>query len=111
MLTTKYNLSIQAGESVNRQFQLLSATGDPFDLTGYSLASQVRAEYTSPSSSGQFTVTSSLPTDGYLIMTMDASSSAALTGSCYYYDVRMTSGSVVVYPFEGKVTVSPRVTR
>ena len=111
MLTTKWNIAIQAGESVNRQFQLLSATGDPFDLSGYEFASHVRTEYTSPSASATFTVTSSLATSGYLIMTMNASASAALTGSCYYYDVRMTSGSVVVYPFEGKVTVSPRVTR
>lgn len=111
MLTTKYNLSIQAGESVNRQFMLLAATGDPFNLTGYTLDSQVRTEYSTVLPSATFNVTSSLGTDGVLIMSMDASQSAALTGSCYYYDVRMTSGSIVQYPFEGKLIVSPRVTR
>jgi hypothetical protein len=111
MNTGKWNISIQCGESVNRQFKLLSATGEPFDLTGYTLESQVRAEYNSPSASAEFTVTSSLPTEGLIIMTMPASSSAQLTGSCYYYDVRMTSGSIVQYPFEGKLVVSPRVTR
>lgn len=110
MLTSKYNLHVQAGESVNRQFKLFTGTGDPFDLTGYQLASQVRTEYNSPSVSAAFAVTSSTE-PGLLIMSMDASSSAALTGSCYYYDVRMTSGSIVVYPFEGKLVVSPRVTR
>jgi hypothetical protein len=111
MSTAKYNLNIQSGETVNRQFQWISATGAPFDLTGYTLDSHIRTEYRAPTASAQFTATSPDPTNGYFSLQLSASSSAALTGSCYWYDVRATSGSSVAYPLEGKLTVSPRVTR
>lgn len=111
MLTAKYNLTFQQGKTVNQQFRLLIADGSPFDLSGYAIDSQVRAEVTSPSASATFFCNPVAPTDGTFALQLTPSQSMTLTGSCYYYDVRISSGSNVYFPLEGKVTVSRVVTR
>ena len=110
METAKYNLSIQSGESVNRQFKLLTGNGLPYDLTGFTIQSFVKADYTS-SAAATFTCTSPDPTNGLINISMTSQSSATLTGSCYFYDLRITSGSTALYPLEGKVVVSPSITK
>jgi hypothetical protein len=110
METAKYNLSIQSGESVNRQFKLLTGNGLPYNLTGFTIQSFVKADYTS-SAAATFTCTSPEPTNGLINISMTSQSSATLTGSCYFYDLRITSGSTALYPLEGKVVVSPSITK
>jgi hypothetical protein len=110
METAKYNLSIQSGESVNRQFKLLTGNGLPYDLTGFTIQSFVKADYTS-SAAATFTCTSPEPINGLINISMTSQSSATLTGSCYFYDLRITSGSTALYPLEGKVVVSPSITK
>ena len=110
METAKYNLSIQSGESVNRQFKLLTLNGLPYDLTGFTIQSFVKADYTS-STAATFSCTSPDPTNGLINIAMTSQSSALLTGSCYFYDLRITSGSTALYPLEGKVVVSPSITK
>ena len=111
MDTAKYNLHIQSGETVVRQFKLLSANGQPYDLTDYSIESQIKKDHTSPSSSAVFTCTKPNPSEGILQLQLPSGSSSQLTSSCYFYDVRLSSGSFAFYPIEGKVVVSPSVTR
>lgn len=103
-------MSIQSGESVNRQFKLLTANGVPYDLTGFTIQSFVKPDYTS-SAAATFTCTSPDPTNGLINMAMTSQSSALLTGSCYFYDIRITSSSTALYPLEGKVVVSPSITK
>ena len=110
METAKYNMSIQSGESVNRQFKLLTANGVPYDLTGFTIQSFVKPDYTS-SAAATFTCTSPDPTNGIINLSLDSGSSGALTGSCYYYDVRLILGATVSYPVEGKVIASPSITK
>jgi hypothetical protein len=111
METGRYNLHIQSGETVNRQFKLLLANGAPYDLSGYTIESEIKADYTSSTAAATFTATSPDPTNGLLNLALDSGSSSALTGSCYFYDVRIITGSTVVYPLEGKVVVSPSITK
>jgi hypothetical protein len=111
MDTAKYNLHIQSGETVIKQFKLLSANGQPFDLTGYTLQSYIKKDHTSTTASAVFTCSSANPAEGLFQLTLPSASSAALTGSCYFYDFRISSGSLTVYPLEGKVVVSPSITR
>ena len=110
MITGRYNLSIQSGESFNQQFKLLSANGNPYDLTGYTIQSKVKADYTSSTAAATFVATSPDPTNGMINLALDSGSSAALSSSCYFYDVRIITGSTVYYPLEGKVVVSPSIT-
>lgn len=112
MQTAKYTIAIQNGETVNRQFKLLTATGECYDLTDYTIDSQIRKEYTSVSASAEFTCEIlTPPTSGSFQLSLPATGSAALTGSCYFYDVRLNLSGSIYYPLEGKVVVSPRITR
>jgi hypothetical protein len=111
METGRYNLHIQSGETVNRQFQLISANGAPYDLSGYTIASQIKADYTSSTAAATFTATSPEPTAGIINLLLTSGSSATLTGSCYYYDILIKSASTALYPIEGKVVVSPSITK
>jgi energy-converting hydrogenase Eha subunit C len=111
MIPGRYNLSIQAGETVNRQFKILTANGNPYDLTGYTIQSFIKPDYTASSAAATFTCTSPSPTDGIINLALASGSSVLLTSSCYYYDVRITSASNALYPLEGKVIVSPSITK
>lgn len=113
MITTgRYNLTIQAGESFTKEFKLLEYNNNPFNLTNYSIASYIKATATDTTPVTQFTGSSPSPTEGIISLTLPPSASALLTGSCYYYDIRITSGSnTVLYPLEGKVLVSPSITK
>jgi len=111
METGRYNLSIQSGETVSRQFKLLLANGQPYDLSGYTIQSKIKPDYTSSAASATFSATSPDPTNGIINLSLDSGSSGALTGSCYYYDVRLILGATVSYPIEGKVVVSPSITK
>lgn len=113
MITTgRYNLTIQAGESFTKEFKLMQYNNIPFDLTNYSIASYIKSTATDTNPVTQFTGSSPSPTEGVMSLTLPPSSSALLTGSCYYYDIRITSGSnTVLYPLEGKVLVSPSITK
>lgn len=111
MITAKYNLNIQAGETVNRQFRIITATGIPFDLTDYTMSSYIKNDYTSATASAIFDVTSPSATEGLLNLNLSFVSSSLLTGSCYYYDIRLQKDDEVLYPLEGKVVVSPSITR
>lgn len=102
---------MQSGETFYQQFKLLTANGNPYDLTGYSIQSKIKADYTSSTDAATFTATSPDPANGVLNLTLDSGSTGALTGSCYFYDVRIITGSTVSYPLEGKVVVSPSITK
>jgi len=111
MITGRYNLSIQQRETVKRQFKLMAANSLPFDLTDYTISSQVRANPDSSTVAASFTGSSPDPTNGVVQIEMPASTSALLTASCYFYDLRIISGTQVYYPLEGKLLVSPSITR
>jgi hypothetical protein len=113
MITTgRYNLTIQNGESYTRDFKLLEYNNVPFDLTGYTITSWIKVSPTDAQPTAQFTASSPVPTDGAIRLQLSPSASAQLTGSCYQYDIRITSGSdVAIYPLEGKVLVSPSITK
>ena len=50
----KYNLSIEQGSSFCTQFQILAGTGDPIDLTPYTISSQLKIAFTDVTSSCRF---------------------------------------------------------
>lgn len=113
MITTgRYNLTIQSGETFIKQFKLLEFNNNPFNLTDYSIASYIKTTATDTTQVTEFTGSSPSPTEGIISLTLPPSASALLTGSCYYYDIRISSGSnTVLYPLEGKVLVSPSITK
>lgn len=111
METGKYNLHLQNGETVNRQFKLIAGNGAPYDLTGYTIESYIKPDFTSSTAAATFTCTSPDPAAGIINLALPSQSSALLTASCYYYDIRIKSQSTALYPIEGKVVVSPSITK
>lgn len=112
-MAEKYNLSIDQGSTFLQTFSIVhQTTGNPFDFTGYTIASHIRALPTDTLPAAIFTASiDSPPTSGSFTLQLSPSGSMALTGSCYVYDVELTSGPTVTRMVEGKVTISPEVTR
>jgi hypothetical protein len=108
----KYNLSIDAGTTYAQQFRVTSGTGDPLDLTGYTLSSELRVAYSDATASAVFDASILSPaTSGSFQLELSPSSSLALSEKCYVYDVTLTTGSAVIRPIEGKAVIHPAVTR
>ena len=109
-LAAKYNLAFEQGATFTRVFQLLDGFGVPLDLTGYTIDAHIRIAYNDPTASAQFT-TVKLADPGTFSLNLPSTTTATLGSVAYLYDVRLTSGSTVIYPMEGKVTVSRQVTK
>ena len=113
MITTgRFNLTIQNGESFIKEFKLMEYNNNPFNLTDYTISSWIKINASDTTPVVQFTGSSPAPTEGIVKLLLPPSASALLTGSCYLYDIRISSGSdTVIYPLEGKVLVSPSITK
>ena len=107
------NLSVDQGADFEAVIKLYSTNTEPLDLTNYGAVAQIRRGYDSTSSSAAFAVTTPIPTNGELILTLSSTTSAALKYGRYVYDVLITNSStgVKTRAVEGIVTVTPRVTR
>lgn len=106
------SLRVEQGATFTLTALLADQYGQPFNLTGYSVASQIRHNYTDAIPSASFTCSIDSPaTSGSLTISLPASASMGLTSCVYKYDLEITSGSQVVRVFEGPVEVSPNVTR
>lgn len=90
---------------------LTDAAGGILNLTGYSVASQMRKSYYSTTAT-DFTITITDATAGRITMAMTAANSANVSPGRYVYDVLLTSGTGVKSRIiEGIVVVLPAVTR
>jgi hypothetical protein len=89
----------------------LDAFGNPLDLTGYSVASDLKVAYADTASAASFVATIvDPPTSGSITLGLSPDATALLQGA-YFYDVRLTIGSDVIRPIEGKAVISPEVTQ
>jgi hypothetical protein len=92
------------------------SAGTAIDLTGYTAALQIRDTYadsttdlslTSPS--GGITITGAT---GTIAITATAVQTAAIAAGTYVYDLEITSsGGIVTRLIQGKISLSPQVTR
>jgi hypothetical protein len=92
------------------------STGTPINLTGYTAALQIRDTYadtttdlslTSPS--GGIVITGAT---GTIAITASAAQTAAIAAGTYVYDLEITSsGGIVTRLIQGKISLSPQVTR
>lgn len=101
-----YDLKIFQGEDYRREIPMTdTGTGQPLDITGWTMAGQIRAGY---SAADPVLHTLTLTADGTdLVVDIPGASSSAWTWRLARYDVKLTapnatatrivSGSVVVY--------------
>lgn len=113
MSAANLNILIEAAATFRKTILYKGPTGVPIDLTGVtSVAGQVRPTATSVSDV-PFTLTvQSPPSAGLILWEMSATLTATLTQTPQVYDIFINwSNGDVTKLLQGKVTVSPDVTR
>jgi hypothetical protein len=108
-MATKLNLFIDQGTDFSTSIEVADEEGTPLNLTTYTGRSQMRKHYTS-TTFNSFNVTGNA--NGVITISMNAATSANITGGRYVWDLELvSSGNVVSRIVEGIVTINPEVTR
>jgi len=108
------NLIIDQGATWSITFTYKNTDGTPINLTGYSAALQLRTSYDAASAALSLTSGSGIVlggTAGTIAVTATATQTGALTAGEYVHDLELTSSSVVTRLVQGRITVTPQVTR
>ena len=109
-MAIKANIVIEQGTDFSATIDVTDSIGDPFDLTNYTAASQMRKNYAA-STATTFTCTDNNSL-GQITLSLNNTQSEALEPGRYLYDVEITStGGEVIRVVEGIATVTPGITR
>jgi len=105
------NLTVDQGSTFTANIDCSASDGNTLNLTGYTVAAQLRKTYDSATSTA-FTSAIANATGGRLTISLNATQTNALGAGRYVYDVEINSASgVVTRVVEGQVEVTPGVTR
>ena len=105
------NIFIDQGATFTTTVTVTASTGDAVNLSGYSVAAQIRKTFLS-SSATAFTATISNASSGEITISLTDTQTTALEAGRFVYDVLITaSGGTKTRVVEGQVTVNPSVTR
>ena len=105
------NIFIDQGATFTTTVTVTDANGDAVNLSGYSVAAQIRKTFLS-SSATAFTATISHASSGEITISLSPTQTTALEAGRFVYDVLITaSGGTKTRVVEGQVTVNPSVTR
>ncbi len=109
-MAIKANLVVDQGANFSASIDLTDANNAVFNLTGYTVAAQMRKNYTS-SAATTFTA-SHTGAAGKINLILNANTTTAIEPGRYLYDVEITSaGGTITRVVEGIVTVTPGMTR
>lgn len=110
-MATISNLYVDAGSTYSNIITVGASNGSPLDLTGYTVASQMRKSYQS-STAYNFTASVYLAAQGKVRLQLTDEQSEAIPPGRYIYDVEITSPSgTTTRVVEGIVTVTPQITK
>ena len=106
------NLQIDQGSTFSKQITVYQTDGTTLqNLTGYTVASQVRKNYTSTNYT-TINATNNDPTNGVIVMSLTDVQTAALKAGRYVYDLQITAADgTVSRTIEGIITIKPEVTK
>ena len=105
------NIFIDQGATFTTTVTVTDANGDAVNLSGYSVAAQIRKTFLS-STATAFTATISNASSGEITISLTPTQTATLEAGRFVYDVVITaSGGTKTRVVEGQVTVNPSVTR
>jgi len=110
-MATISNLFVDAGSDYSNIITVSSTNGQPLNLSGYTVASQMRKSY---SSSTVYAFTASVydAANGKVRLQLSASASSAIPAGRWLYDVEITSASgTKTRVVEGIVTITPQITQ
>jgi hypothetical protein len=109
------NLIIDQGATWEITFTYKNASGSAINLTEYTAALQLRTNYDAASPSLSLTSPSGGivlgGTAGTIAITASATQTGALVAGEYVYDLEITTGTKVTRLVQGRITVTPQVTR
>lgn len=109
-MAIKANIIIDQGADFSATIDVTDASGDPFDLTSYGVAAQMRKNYASTSAITFATTENGAL--GQITLALANTITADIEPGRYLYDVEITSSSSeVTRVVEGIVTVTPGITR
>jgi hypothetical protein len=109
-MAIKANLVIDQGSSFSATIDVANGDGTVFNLTGYTVAAQMRKNYTS-SVAVTFSSTHN-GVGGGITLSLLPAQTATIEPGRYLYDVEITSsGGSITRVVEGMVTVTPGMTR
>jgi len=110
-MATVSNLFVDAGANYSNIITVAASNGQALDLTGYTVASQMRKSYQS-STAYNFNASVYLAGSGKVRLQLTDTQSAAIPAGRWLYDVEITSPSgTKTRVVEGIVTVSPQITQ
>jgi hypothetical protein len=110
-MATISNLFVDAGSDYSNIITVSSTNGQPLNLSGYTVASQLRKSY---SSSTVYAFTASIydAANGRVRLQLSASNSSAIPAGRWLYDVEITSAAgSKTRVVEGIVTITPQITQ
>jgi|TARA_B110000259_G_C13910429_1_gene360673 hypothetical protein len=111
MAAGTYNFTIEQGATFTRLLTL-KENESVMNLAGYSAASQLRQTHDTSTVSGTITASVTNASAGQLTLSMTSSATGAMEEGMYVYDVEITASSgAVTRILQGKVTLTPQVTR
>ena len=110
-MATVSNLFVDAGANYSNIITVAASNGQALDLTGYTVASQMRKSYQS-STAYNFSASVYQAATGKVRLQLTDTQSAAIPAGRWLYDVEITSPSgTKTRVVEGIVTVSPQITQ
>ena len=110
-MATIQNLTIDQDADFTETLTIKDSTGTVVDISGQTVTSKLRKTHLSTSSTA-FTTAIGSGTAGTCSITLTDTVTAALTEGRYVWDLTTTtSGGLVTRRIEGRVTVTPSVTR
>ena len=110
-MATVSNLFVDAGASYSNIISVAATNGQPLNLTGYSVASQMRKSYQS-STAYNFTASVYNAEQGKVRLQLTPEQSQAIPAGRWLYDLEITSPSGnKTRVVEGIVTVNPQITQ
>lgn len=106
------NIVVDAGSTFNATITVKNPDGTAFDLTDYTVASQIRKSYGS-STAYDFNPTITDATAGQITLSLSSTQSEAIAPGRWLYDVEITniSDGAVKRVVEGIVTITPQITK
>lgn len=112
------DFTIGQGTDITLQLELADTNGAVKDLTGYSVAAQIRKTYNSSDSDAVSfsSVIQDPPTSGILNLTLTNTQTGALKAGRYVYDAEISfqdsdQNTIVERILEGQINITPSVTR
>ena len=109
-MATIQNLTIDQDADFTQTLTVKDSTGTVVDISGQTITSKLRKTHLS-STATAFTTAIVSGTDGTCSITLTDTVTSGLTEGRYVWDLTTTSGGLITRRIEGRVTVTPSVTR